>query len=44
MTKKLNDQSLDQQLEQLQTALEEKEEAHRRVLADYQNFVKRALD
>lgn len=39
-----NDQSLDQQLEELQLLLVEKEEANRRILADYQNLVKRAQD
>jgi molecular chaperone GrpE len=35
---------LEQHIEQLQAALAEKEEAHRRVLADYQNVVKRAQE
>lgn len=42
--KKQTDNSLDKQFEELQAALEQKEEAHRRVLADYQNVVKRAQD
>jgi molecular chaperone GrpE len=42
--KKQSDTSLDQKLEQLQAEVAEKEEAHRRVLADYQNVVKRSQD